>query len=80
MIIEQIAVLLYGALAIIAALVTAGIADSAAGAALAFAAAGLIYIFQVAQLVADDSRLLIPLWVLCVVTPVASVVVSLIGA
>lgn len=40
-------VLVYGALSVVAALVAATIASSVLGAALAFAGAGLIYIFQI---------------------------------
>ena len=53
---EKLAVIVYGVTAYLAALVLGVMAGSKTGVALVFAAAGLTYIFQVAQLTlqADD--------------------------
>ena len=80
MIIEQFAVLLYGGLAVVAALVAASIAGSVNAAGLVFLSAGLIYLFQVVQLVNSEHKLLIPLWVVSVGLLCASVFVSVFGA
>ncbi len=80
MIIEQLAVLFYGALAVIAALVAASIADSTIAASLAFAGSGLIYVFQTVQLIDERSRALYPLWAVSIGLLLASVATSIIGS
>lgn len=54
---EIVAVLLYGAVAYAAALVTVILAHSTLGGALVFAAAGLTYLFQLVQVTGSVPRL-----------------------
>ena len=76
---ETIAVLLYGVVAYAAALVTVCLAHSVLGAACVFAAAGLTYLFQVAQLTGLDNRYLnILLYASIAALPLA-VLVALLG-
>jgi hypothetical protein len=51
---EMLAILTYGVLANIAALIMASMAGSMTGALLVFMSAGLAYIFQVVQMLAPD--------------------------
>lgn len=77
MILEQLAILVYGVFAMIAALVLSSQADAPLATALVFVSAGLTYVFQVAQAHgAKDDRLVL-LWIAVVGALLASVTVSL---
>lgn len=81
---EALAVLIYGIVAYIAALVVAMLAHSPNGAAIAFASAGCCYLFQLVQLLATDpkpatSAGLDILMGLAILLLPASVIVSLLG-
>lgn len=71
------AIIVYGALAVVAALVTASIGGSVPGAALAFAGAGLTYVFHVLQLARPQSGALNWLWLVVIALLLLSVLVSL---
>lgn len=76
--IAQLAVIVYGVLAIIAALVLSSQVGSPVATALAFTAAALTYLFQVLQ-DQDGVRpaILLALWAGVIVALLASVIVSL---
>lgn len=75
MIIEYLAALVYGVLAMVAALALSSQADSPIATALVFAAAGLAYLFQVFQIGTGQT----PQWLLYLVIGalLASVTVSI---
>jgi hypothetical protein len=75
MLIGYIAALAYGVLAIIAALVLSSQVDSPLATALAFASAGLAYLYQVAQI--NDNKEIGALMLLSIGALLASVFVSL---
>ena len=75
--IEQLAILVYGVLTIVGALVLSSQVGSPLATALAIAAAGLTYLFQVAQLEGAREGILTIMWGLVVVALLASVSVSL---
>lgn len=77
MILEQLAVLVYGVLAMIAALVLSSQAGSPLATALVFVAAGLIYLFQVGQLSGLKDTLQLALLMGVVGALLASVTISL---
>ena len=75
--IEQLAILVYGVLTIVGALVLSSQVGSPLATALAIAAAGLTYLFQVAQLGGVREGILTGLWASVVAALLASVAVSL---
>lgn len=75
MIIEQAAVLVYGVIAMVAALVLSSQTGSPVATALVFAAAGFTYLFQVVQLAYSKASGL--LWLLVIGALLASVATSL---
>ena len=78
MIIEQLAALAYGVLAIIAALVLSSQVGSPDATALAFAAAALTYVFQMLVVIGGvRESILFTLWGVVVAALLASVSVSL---
>jgi hypothetical protein len=77
MIIEQLAVLVYGVLAMIAAMILSSQVGSPIATALVFAAAGGTYVFQTLVLMNADSKLIGPIWIGVVAALLASVLVSL---
>jgi hypothetical protein len=77
MILEQLAVLVYGVLAMIAALVLSSQVGSPLATALVFVSAGLTYVFQAMQSEGYRGRMLVVLWGGVVVALLASVSVSL---
>ena len=78
MIIEQLAALVYGVLAIVAALVLSSQVGSPTATALAFVAAGLTYVFQTLVLLGDVKMAVLgSIWATVVAALLASVAVSL---
>lgn len=73
--IEQLAVLVYGVLAIVAALVLSSQAGSPLATALVVAAAGFTYLFQVVQLMTGKAST--TLWALAIGALLVSVAISL---
>lgn len=77
MILEQLAVLVYGVLAMIAALVLSSQADAPLATALVFVAAGFTYLFQVGQLSGMRDTMQLALLMSVVGALLASVTISL---
>lgn len=75
--IEQLAVLVYGVLAIVAALILSSQVGSPTATVLAFAAAGLAYVFQAMQIDGHRGPELAVLWAGTIGALLASVIVSL---
>lgn len=77
---EELAVLVYGVLAIVAALTLTVIAHSPLGAALAFASAGSAYLFQFVQLAGPvENRMTAIFMVASIAFAVLSVLASLVA-
>ena len=77
MILEQLAVLVYGVLAMIAALVLSSQADAPLATALVFVSAGLTYLFQVLVLGEFKDPEMALLWFGAIGALLASVTISL---
>lgn len=77
MIFEQLAIVVYGVLAMIAALVLSSQTGSPFATALVFVAAGLTYIFQVIQADGAPDRVKNWLWLAVVVALLLSILTSL---
>jgi hypothetical protein len=75
--IEQLAVLVYGVLTIVGALVLSSQVGSPLATALALAAAAMTYLFQVGHLYGVRESALLAVWVLVTGALLASVAVSL---
>lgn len=76
---ETIAVLLYGVVAYAAALVTVCLAHSVLGAAFVFAAAGLTYLFQLAQAMGWRGKVVDILFIASIVALPLAVLVAIAG-
>lgn len=82
---EQLAVIVYGVLTLITAIVLASMQHSVLGMALAFAACGVTYLFQFVQMLDEEigsvltANLLVGLCALVFLLTIASAVVSTTG-
>lgn len=80
---EQLAVLVYGVVAYLVAAILAVTAGSSTALLILFAGAGVTYVFQALQLLAPDvenewfTLVLLGIWALAVILPVASVLTSI---
>ncbi len=77
--IEQLAVVVYGAVTILIAVIFAFMQHSVLGMALVFAAAGITYVFQFIQLFDVNDKLQNALIILSVTLTIASALVSFAG-
>lgn len=76
---EQLAVIVYGVLTLIVAVVLASMQHSLNGMVLAFAACGITYLFQFMQVMRIGDRVQVALMLLAIVLTVASAAVSTFG-